>query len=201
MLASQTHTLHTDAADDLVNASANALFRVAFGFERFVSSVIADNLHAADAGVVILDALEPGDVRETASRMKVIPTDARMSDFAPIMSKLHTLAVLAGRVSKLESADDDMPRIVSAMQVEMSKLARVDFDLWDAFASSGKSHLTGPDAAILETSGFAWTASRKGHTTTVRYDASAERYIRSHKASHAYLPASGSLSERDIAAL
>lgn len=202
MLATAAHTLHTDQISDLPHASVNATLRVSMGFERFCQSIIADNDHAARNGLTLIDASVNPDGREgdCSKRIKSYVTSARSGSYSRIMARIRTLAILAGRVSALESADDDMPIIEGAIRESFARMTRIDSNLWHVFVASEKQHIAGPDAAILEIDGGAWSGSAKGHSTTIRYNETADNYLRSHKSSHRYLNNGGaSVSERDIA--
>lgn len=200
MLASSAPDLHDDMITDLPHAAVNATLRCAIGFDRFVSAVIADNRHASQHGLTVIDAYSSPNGREgdCSAKIKTFPTTATRADYAPLIGRIRTLAVLAGRVTKLASCDDDMPVIDRAARATFAQMSMIDGDLWRAFVASEKAHLDGPAAAILDTDGFAWTASRKGHATTIRNDASATNYVKSHKSSHYYLDGGASLSERDM---
>lgn len=195
MLASATPDLHEPQMTDLPHATCNAGARVADAFLRFAQTVIADNLHARQHGLKIVDAYVNPDGREGdgSAKVKTFPTDLIVPTVFEAVERVKVLARLAARASA-----DDQPTIERAMRASMAKLASLDSELWSAWVASEKAHMSGPDAAILEIDGFAWSSSRKGHSTVIRNDDSAQGYTRQHKASHAYLSTDGYVSEDDM---
>ena len=196
MLASSTPDLMlADDAASLPWESVNAAARVADAFLRFAETVIADNLHAKRHGLKIVDAYVNPDGREGdgSAKVKTYPTDLIVPEVFEAAQRVKTLARLAARCDR-----DDIPTVDKAARAALAALSMLDADLWGAWVASEKAHMSGPEAAILEIDGFAWTASRKGHSTVIRNDDTAQNYSKAHKASHAYLSADGYVSEDDM---
>lgn len=200
MLASQTIELHEDRISDLPQATVNAAARIAVEYADFCRSVIRDNKHAQAHGLKIVDAYVNPDGREGdgSAKVKTYPTTLRLSDVDVAERRVMRLALLAGRVAQLASRDDDMPRVEGAVRSALAQLGTLDTDLWHAWVKSEKAHLSGPEAAILDVEGFAWTASRKGYVTEIRYREDAQAYTRQGKHYVQGMDASAYLSERDM---
>jgi hypothetical protein len=198
MLAQNTPDLMI-ATNSLAHEPVNACVRVALAYQDFCRAVVRDNREAAN-GKKLIDAYVNPDGREGdgTAKVKTYPTEILPCDVRQIVESLRTLSRLAHRVR----ADVDMMATVErAARVQMARLANLDRDLWNAWTTSEKAHMGGADAAILDIDGFAWTASRKGHTTEIRYSETAQGHDKAHKSAHYYMHAAGSVSERDIASL
>lgn len=156
----------------------NAGARVAEAFLRFAETVIADNLHARRHGLTIVNAYSNPDGREGdgSTKVKTYPTDLIVPEVFEAASKVKTLARLGARAHA-----DDMPKIEAAQRAALAALGTLDTDLWSAWVASEKAHMPGPEAAILEVEGFAWTTSHKGHCTEIRYRDDAQSYTRQGK--------------------
>lgn len=198
MLAQDTPDLMI-ARNSLSHEPVNACVRVALAYSDFVRAVVRDNREAL-SGKVLIDAYTNPNGREGdgTRKVKTFPTDVRPCDVRQIVESLRTLSRLAHRV---RSDQDLLDTVERSARAQMSKLAMLDRSLWDAWTQSEKAHMGGADAAILDVDGFAWTSSRKGHSTTIRYDESAQGHDRAHKSAHAYMGSSAYVSERDVAAL
>jgi hypothetical protein len=189
----QQITQTTDSTD-LPHGTVNAMLRVGYGFERFALAVIRDNLHARKNGWTLKNAYLNPDAREKGEQVKTYPTEIIAPDVAEITRGMRTLAVLAARVHA-----DDVPTIERAMRAKLAALGNLDRDLWTAWVTHEKAHLDSVAASVLETDGFAWTDSRKGHGTEIRYNDSAEKGMRAYKALHSGAAPTAYLSERDMA--
>lgn len=176
--------------------TVNACVRVALAFQDFARAVVRDNREAAN-GKTLIDAYVNPNGREGdgTSKVKTYPTEIRPVDVREIVSSLRTLGRLAHRV---RTDDDMLAKVDRAARVHMARLANLDRALWDAWTGCEKSHMPADEAAVLDIDGFAWTASHKGHTTTIRYNETAQRHDRAHKSAHAYMAQNAYLSERDM---
>lgn len=199
MLASKTVDLMLESGS-LPQETANAAARVALAYGDFLSNVISDNAHAAANGLKVVDAFSSPDGREgdCSARVKTFPTDLTQGQVDRAVSRVLTLSRLAGRVSRLASRDEDMPKLERSVRASLAQLGTLDADLWQVWTTSAKAHLSGEDAAILDADGFAWTASRKGYATTIRYDETAQNYSRNGKSYTQGMDAMAYVSERDM---
>jgi hypothetical protein len=193
---------------DLPQGDANHILRDALGFADFIGAIVADTRALADMDARHIDPTDETSrekLRKDGSMvsLRCYVTDARMDDIRPIVSRIRILSVLAARVAKLASADEDMRAIVKAQRVSLAQLHSLDTTLWHIYREQGKALRTGTDAAQCDTDASSWTSSRsmpagKGRATTIRYDETADAGMRAYKASHSGGLAVGSFSERDL---
>jgi len=188
-----TLTAATDATD-LPHGLCNAMLRVAWGFERFALAVIRDNAFAARNGWQIKNAYTRPNAREHEGQIKSYPTTVIAPEVAEITRGMRTLAILAARIDA-----EQVPTVETAMRAKLAQLGNLDRDLWNAWIGHEKAHMPSVDASLLEIDGYAWTASRKGHGTEIRYSESADKGMRAYKSLHAGATPTAFLSERDMA--
>lgn len=197
MFASDTPDMMHEQ-DSLPHEAANAAARVALKFADFLTAVADDNAQAATEGWTLVDATGNG-YEGNGHKVRTYVSDVTRPQIARALARVMTLARLAGRVSALASRDEDMPAIDAAMRASLARMSNLDRTLWDVFASEGKQHMSGVEQGIMDIDGFAWTSSRKGHTTEIRYSETAEKGMRAYKALHANAAPSAYVSERDLA--
>lgn len=177
---------------DLPHGTVNAYLRVAYGYERFATAVIRDNAHAARNGWQVKDCYSNPNARESGEQVKTYPTALIVPEVSEVTRAMRTLAMLAARVHA-----DDIPTVERAMRAKLAQLGNLDRDLWGAWIDHEKAHMGALEASLLEVDGFAWTDSRKGHGTEIRYSESAEAGMRAYKSLHTGAVPTAYLSERD----
>lgn len=175
---------------DLPHATLNRSAREAAGYANFVESILSDLAHIEAEG---LRRIDPGTGNDSKNQLQCYATDISPRMLSARVERVFTLARLGSHVST-----DDLPKVEAAMRAAMAALRTLDTELWAKFAQKGAQLLTGPDAAQIETDGYAWSSSDKGHSTVIRYDDSAQGHDKAHKSAHRYLHASAYLSERDM---
>ena len=177
---------------DLPHASLNRLCREAAGYANFVEAILSDLAHIDAEG---LRRVDPGTGNDSKNQLQCYATDIDARILAQRINRLFTLARLGARVDV-----EDLPTVEAAGEAAMAAIRTLDADLWQTFCQQGSQLLTGPEAAQIETDGYAWSSSDKGHSTVIRYDETAQGNERSHKSTHRYLSGGAYLSERDMRA-
>lgn len=177
---------------DLPHATLNRSAREAAGFANFCEAILSDLAHIEAHG---LTRVEPGSGNDSKNQLQCYATDISARELASRVERVFTLARLGSKVH-----EDDLPKIEAAMRASMAALRTLDADLWAHFSAQGSQLLTGPEAAQVETDGYAWSSSNKGHSTVIRHDKTAQANERSHKSTHRYLSGGAYLSERDMRA-
>lgn len=178
------------AHSDLPQGECNMRLRIATSFERFASAIIADNDYCRANGVKMI---EPGTGNDSKNQLQVFETTLSIGRLTTTVERVRVLARLAARVST-----DDIGTVERACEAALAQVKLLDANLWAHFESEGAQHLGGVEAAQLETDGFAWTASQKGHATEIRYREDVAPNEAAHKSTHAYLAQTAYLSERDM---
>lgn len=183
-------------ADSLPWEAVNACIRVAVSYSDFLRAVVRDNVHAAAKGLFVIDAYVNPDGREAdgSKKCKTYPTDVAPVDAKRLVRSLRTLGTLAARVCTDAEALETVERAATA---RLAELANLDRSLWGAWTTSEKAHLSGHEAALLDIDGTAWTKSRKGHVTEIRYRDDAQAFTRAAKTDQGYIQ-THSFSERDL---
>jgi hypothetical protein len=179
-------------ASDLPHATLNRSAREAAGYANFVEAILSDLAHIEAHG---LTRIEPGEGNDSKNQLQCYSTDIKPSMLARRVERIFTLARLGSKVNV-----EDLPTIEAAMRAAVSALRTLDIDLWRKFEQEGAQILSGPEAAQVETDGYAHSESRKGHSTVIRYDETALHYAKQHKSAHPYMHATAYLSERDMRA-
>lgn len=182
----------TEHISDLPHASLNRSAREAVGFANMVEAVLNDLAHIDAHG---LNRVEPGEGNDSKNQLQCYWTDITRADLDRCITRITTLARLGARVNV-----EDIASVESAMRASMAALRTLDIDLWRKFEQEGSQILSGPEAAQVETDGYAHSKSAKGHSTVIRNDETALEYTRKHKSAHRYMYGGAYLSERDMRA-
>jgi len=178
------------------NARANAALMLAQAFGNFVREA-----HAHDRGAISEHPQWPlAPMSERSDGRGRPPAISYVWDFdlTPNEVTRHLRAIAtAARLASVTRHDEDACEIATRETVaRMTRLFTADMRAYGVWCATDKTHLSGPEAALEDIDGTAWTSSLKGRDASLR----SAGFVGANRDEHAYArSADAYVSERDIA--
>lgn len=179
------------------NATANAALMLAQAYGNFVREA-----HAHDRGAISEHPQWPlAPMSERSDGRGRPPAITYVWDFdltpADVTRHLRAIAT-AARLASVTRKNEDACEIATRETVaRMTRLFTADMRAYAAWNATDKTHLSGPEAALEDIDGTAWTASLKGRDASLR----SAGYNGMNRSEHQYAATGGAyLSERDMRA-